>query len=536
MSIDQIIATAAGTLWHDRSTPASDALAPVLRRIGQALGASKVTLFHLDPGHRWVDAVAEYTEGTPGLGSRYSNADVGGILPMLGSGQTVRLLPGADDGLAEVAAEEGLEAIVAVPVRSHSGSAFVLAPEWSQSFTPPDAEVEGALARAARFCAEVHEDGERRARASDHERAMQHRQRLETIGQFAGSVAHDLNNLLTIMQYAAWILRSDDPGDEASRATSLDELDDAIRRGGELTRTLLLFSRDDAERPEVVDLRDVLGAVVAMASRLAAPQLGIELDQPSVALPVVAVRSTLEQALLNLLVNAMHASAEGGAAANRVLVSARADDGTVTVTVRDFGCGMPPDVLARASEPFFTTKPAGSGSGLGLAIVRRAVERARGRFALASTEGEGTTATLELPLGGDLTATHIDAAAQRLRGNENVLVVDDDAVVRRLLATLLGKAGYQVSLASDGDTALEHLARHPETALVITDVVMPVADGAELFGAVRERRPEQPILFCSGYTDRVLEGVPLDGPHTAFLAKPPRPAELLAVVRDLLGS
>jgi two-component system cell cycle sensor histidine kinase/response regulator CckA len=362
-------------------------------------------------------------------------------------------------------------------------------------------------------------------------------QRLEAVGQLAGGVAHDFNNLIAVIaNYAAFVRKELPDGSRA--AGDADQILSASKRASDLTRRLLLFSRRQSGTPEVISVRRVVEGVETVLGQTlgAGVELAVECDERL--WDVEADRSQLEQVLMNLAVNAREAMPEGGAlrieAHNDVLrgetdptrPSARA----VRLTVADTGRGMAPEVIAHAFEPFFTTKPAG-GIGLGLATVHGIVTQAGGRVELESETGQGTTVSVWLPAVRRGTPPSIATGAPRGRG-ETALVVEDADAVRVLTGRILYSAGYQVIPVENGATALERL---DAADVLVTDVVMPGMSGVELATAARERRPGLPVVFVSGYTGNEVVAAEGD-PATAFLGKPFDGDDLLRAVRATLDA
>jgi two-component system, cell cycle sensor histidine kinase and response regulator CckA len=347
-------------------------------------------------------------------------------------------------------------------------------------------------------------------------------------------VAHDFNNLIAVIaNYAQFVRKDLDP--ESRMAGDVEQIIAAGRRASELTRRLLLFSRRQAANPEVLSLRRVVEGVELLLARTLGDDVTLRVECDDGLWDVEADRGQLEQMLMSLAQNAREAMPHGGtltiSAAN---APAHELDGpsprAVRLRVSDTGGGMAPEVVAHAFEPFFTTKSvSGHGVGLGLATVYGIVTKARGRIDLESEPGGGTTVTVVLPAVRRASDDDPSPAAPRGRG-ETVLVVEDADAVRVLTGRLLYAAGYQVVSVESGAVALERL---DAADVLVTDVVMPGMSGVELAVAARERRPELPVVFVSGYTGDTPLGAS-DDPATAFLAKPFEADELLKAVRATL--
>ncbi len=377
---------------------------------------------------------------------------------------------------------------------------------------------------------------ESRAR-EEAEQKLQHAQRLDAVGRLTGGVAHDFNNLLTVVVNSLELLDARASAPEM-RALVRPALDAALR-GGELTRSLLAFSRRQDLRPEVVDVREAVQHLVTTILRRVLPEsieVGVTLgDAPKTA---KVDPTQLEAALLNLALNARDAMPTGGSlrfdvdSVEMVTDTAELTAGAyVRVRVTDDGHGMNADVLERAFEPFFTTKGE-HGTGLGLSMVYGFARQSGGAIRLESTEGEGTTAELLLPQygGAEQPETRRGRDASGLGRGELVLVVEDEASVRALTVQSLRSLGYRVLEADNARDALRIVEDTPDLQMVMSDVVMPGdLDGLELAKQVHDKRPELALLIVSGYTDHGTEPIPWP-----TLAKPYRRDELARAVREAL--
>ena len=333
------------------------------------------------------------------------------------------------------------------------------------------------------------------------EARLREAQRLEAVGQLAGGVAHDFNNLIAVIaNYAAFVRKDLEPGSRA--ADDVEQIIAAGRRASELTRRLLLFSRRQAGNPEVLSVRRVIESLELLLHRTLGDDIAVSVACADGLWEVEADRGQLEQMLMALAMNAREAMPDGGelriAAENSVLrQSDSPSPRAVRLTVTDTGRGMAREVAAHAFEPFFTTKAvSGHGVGLGLATVYGIVTKARGQIELESEPGEGTTVTVLLPSVRRASDDDPSPTAPRGRG-ETVLVVEDADAVRVLTGRLLYAAGYQVVSVESGAVALERL---DGSDVLVTDVVMPGMSGVELAVEARERRPGLPVVFVSGYT------------------------------------
>ncbi len=362
------------------------------------------------------------------------------------------------------------------------------------------------------------------------EASVQREQRLEALGRMAGEVAHDLNNMLVPI-LGCTELALDAAGENGPLRELLADVQSAGTRAAGLTRQLLAFSRGQPVERREVELPKAIEALVPMLRSLLPSTIALEVvmrDRPQ---PVLANAGQLEQVVMNLVLNARDAISGGGRITLTVETVTRDGRRWAALTVEDTGAGMPPEVSSRVFEPFFTTKAPGKGTGLGLAVVGGVVRSHGGSVEVASQPGEGSRFTVYLPESAREGArpAAVPRAARALGGSEHVLVVDDDVGVRVLVERVLTGAGYRVTLAEDGEVALERLAQHPDVRLVVSDIVMPRLRGDELARRVAGRVP---VLFVSGYAPAQVD---VDvGAHV--LAKPFGSKELLTRVREVLDA
>jgi PAS domain S-box-containing protein len=371
-------------------------------------------------------------------------------------------------------------------------------------------------------------------------------QKLESIGRLAGGVAHDFNNLLTsLLGFIELAERSQSSGSPATEF--LEGAAEAARRGGTLTQQLLAFARKQIVHPTVVAIDTIIEGMVPMIRRLVGENLEVRLALAHAPDKVKVDAGSLEQVIMNLVVNARDAVVGTGQITLETGVvhldadTAR-DHGTrpgerVFFAITDTGSGMSEQVAERAFEPFFTTKPIGKGTGLGLAMCEGIVRQAGGHITVDSEPGRGSTFRVFLPCADDepVAPTPRAPAASPVRGRETLLLVEDEPLILRMAKRVLSELGYTVLTASDGPEALEVLERHAgDVQLLITDVVMPRMSGRELAARVTAMRPNIRVLYSSGYTADAIgeDGVLDDGIN--FLAKPYAPSRLADAVRDVL--
>ncbi len=380
------------------------------------------------------------------------------------------------------------------------------------------------------------------------EEQLQQAQKMEIVGRLAGGVAHDFNNLLTVINGMADLMLAGLADDDPTRA-DLAQIRQAGERAASLTGRLLAVSRRQILKPEVLDLGAVIHGLQDMLQRLAAEDVALVLDLAPDLGAVKADPGQIEQVVLNLVVNARDAMPDGGTLTietrNVQLDALYAADhpGTrpgphVMLAVRDTGVGMDESVRRRIFEPFFTTKPQGKGTGLGLSMVYGIVKQSGGSIAFHSEPGRGTRFVVYLPQVFGATAVRpAPPAAPVRRGQETVLVVEDEPPLRELATRILVGAGYTVLQAANGNDALARIAGHSGPVdLVFTDVVMPGMSGRELVARLSALRPALRVLYTSGYTeDAILRHGVLDDPRR-FLSKPYTPSVLRARIREALDS
>ena len=380
------------------------------------------------------------------------------------------------------------------------------------------------------------------------ERELQQAQRLESVGQLAGGVAHDFNNLIAvIMNYAEFV--ADELGDRPALRKDVEEIRRAAERAATLTRQLLIFSRREVAHPEILDVNSVVGETRKLLERTIGENIELVTTTASDLWAVLADRGQVEQVLMNLAVNARDAMPQGGRLAietknadlDEEFVSSKVGLVTgpyVRISVADTGQGMTPEVADRAFEPFFTTKAKGKGTGLGLATVYGIVSEAHGKVALYTEPGRGTTVTVLLPASakGGVAKTQASETTSDIAGNgEGVLLVEDEAAVRAAARRILSANGYRVFDSTSPTEAIALCAQPSRKIdLVLTDVVMPEMSGMELVARLHASRPGLPVLYMSGYPQDVMahQGLMSKGVH--LLEKPFTRNALLRAVREAL--
>jgi signal transduction histidine kinase/CHASE3 domain sensor protein len=423
--------------------------------------------------------------------------------------------------------------IIARPVRSADPVHLVVS-------GAPLHDADGAISGAALIYYDITE-------ARDTERKLQQAQKLDAIGKLTGGVAHDFNNMLTVITGTTETLVA-----ELARQPELQSvaklIDDAAERCGELIRHLLAFARRQPLQPRNVDIN---GAVLDIA-KLLRPTLGEQIEIETIlerGTPTSHIDpSQLANSVLNMAINARDAMPNGGKllleTRNVVLDEAYAQANAdvragpyVMLAVSDSGTGMPAEVRDKAFEPFFTTKDVGKGSGLGLSMVYGFVKQSGGHIKIYSEQGHGTTIRVYLPPArGDADAA-TPAAASVAGGHETIMVVEDDALVRNFLVAQLNGLGYKTIDAADSRAAMVHVENGAPFDLLFTDVIMPGGmTGRQLADEIAKRRPGMKVLYTSGYTDNAIVHHGRLDEGVLLLTKPYRKTQLAQMVRRALSA
>ena len=377
--------------------------------------------------------------------------------------------------------------------------------------------------------------------------------KMQAVGQLAGGVAHDFNNILTaIIGHCDLMLLRLTPGD--SHYDDIQQIKNNSNRAASLTRQLLAFSRQQTLRPQVIQLPDLVSDVSSLLKRLLGETVKLEVRHGRGLGPVRADPGQLEQVIVNLGVNARDAIIESGAGSGTVSIETAAigpgdvramesdvlpEGDYIRLSVTDSGTGIPKEVLAKIFEPFFTTKEMGKGTGLGLSTVYGIVKQSGGYIFARNVKGGGARFEIFLPVhkaAPGETGRRIakaEAAPQETWGTGSILLVEDEDMVRAVADRALTRQGYTVETASDGEEALEIIAQGRAYDLVVSDVVMPNMDGPAMARELRKSRPELPILFMSGYAEEQLrQNIDLD--NVAFLPKPFSVQQIAEAVGEVL--
>ncbi len=373
------------------------------------------------------------------------------------------------------------------------------------------------------------------------EQELAHIRRLESLGQLTGGIAHDFNNLLTVifgnLEMLETVVQTDECRELVAEAT------EATALGASLTNRLLAFARRQALAPRDLDLNDLVDSVIVLLRRTLGQKITIDTTLGDALWPIRADPSEIENTLLNLAINARDAMPDGGtiaiSTANQTLAAADvvelgdiAPGAYVQISIADTGTGMSADVAGRAIEPFFTTKSTGAGTGLGLSSAYGFVKQSGGHLLIHTHPGHGTRIDMLFPKSARPTAPERAAKAATAAGaGETILLVEDDARVRRVAAQRLRGLGYAVLEATNGEQALLKLEQTPSIDLLFSDLVMPGMSGDELTVRAREMRPGLPVLLTTGYAGSARQVTENSAP---LLPKPYSTAALQGALREIL--
>lgn len=382
------------------------------------------------------------------------------------------------------------------------------------------------------------------------EEQLRQSQKMEAVGQLTGGIAHDFNNMLAVVMGSLELLNRRIGTEDVRARHYVTQGLEGAKRAANLTQRLLAFSRQQPLRPETVNVNRLVGGMSELLAHSLGGAIQLETVLAAGAWPVHVDPNQLENVLLNLGVNARDAMPDGG----RLTIETQnahldsryvaeeigvATGQYVLIAVSDTGCGMQPDVIARAFDPFFTTKGVGKGTGLGLSQVYGFVKQSNGHVRIYSEPGQGTTVKIYLPRlsGVDVVAPdHEPSEGVLLPGEARdvILVVDDEAVVRRFSCDALTELGYRVLEADSAAAALRLLDAHPEIRLLFTDIVMPEINGRKLADAAQKARADLKVLFTSGYTRNAVVHNGVVDAGVELIGKPFSIEELAARVREML--
>jgi two-component system cell cycle sensor histidine kinase/response regulator CckA len=473
--------------------------------------------------------------------------------------QSLPSAPGANKSILAVASQRDRAALSAAITRAAEGQGDI---------APVEAMLDGQAERWGQFFVTAVEKDERDAEIAivymletTEKRALENRvtqqQKMEMVGQLAGGIAHDFNNVLSaIMMANDFLLNAHKPTDPSFQ--DIMQIKQNATRAATLVRQLLAFSRRQTLRPQVLDLGDALSDLTMLLRRLIGEKVKLDLVHSRDLWPVKADLPQFEQVIVNLAVNARDAMPDGGKLTIRT-ANVGTDEAArlpykgmppadyVGIEVTDSGTGIPPDIVDKIFEPFFSTKEVGKGTGLGLSTVYGIVKQTGGFIYVESQEGHGTSFRIFLPRHHpelDAVAEPVAPAPEAagaakpradLTGQGTILLVEDEDGLRSLNARGLRSRGYTVLEAANGVEALETLEELGGAVdLVVSDVVMPEMDGPTLLKAMRERNPDLKIIFVSGYAEDAFARSLPENQQFAFLPKPFMLSQLVAQVKETM--
>jgi len=469
---------------------------------------------------------------------------------------------------AQAAANKSIFAVVHERDRGEVTAIIGRAAEGQGDIPPVEAMLDGEKDRWAQFFVTSVEHDERDAEVAivyllettekrQLENQFNQSQKMQAVGQLAGGIAHDFNNVLSaIMMANDFLLNAHKPTDPSFQ--DIMQIKQNATRAATLVRQLLAFSRRQTLRPQVLDLGDALSDLTMLLKRLIGEKVKLDVVHGRDLWPVKVDVSQFEQVIVNLAVNARDAMPEGGKLVVKTSNVAAQEIGRlgikempaadyVRIDVGDSGTGMPPEVMDKIFEPFFSTKEVGKGTGLGLSTVYGIVKQTGGFIYVDSTQGEGTTFSIYLPR--HIVEKEAEAPALVAEGNSDkpktadltgqgtILLVEDEDGLRSLNARGLRSRGYTVIEAGNGAEALEELeAEGGAVDLVVSDVVMPEMDGPTMLAAMRKQNPELKIIFVSGYAEDAFEKSLPEGEQFAFLPKPFTLSQLVSAVKETMNA
>lgn len=377
------------------------------------------------------------------------------------------------------------------------------------------------------------------------EEQLLHAQRMESVGTLAGGIAHDFNNILTVIIGCSEMVQNSVQGNQVA-SRYIGQVLEAANRAAGLTRNLLAFSRKQVVETTVVDLNSVVAGLQKLLTRIIPENISMSFESAPEKLTIMADAGQLEQVLINLVANSRDALPNGGELHIRTRSSSALFEGEdaggsteipcAVLEVEDDGTGMDKGVMERIFDPFYTTKEVGKGTGLGLSMVYGIISQHHGKVEVNSLPGEGATFTIYLPLTAEAAMQKGNATSGvAMKGNETILLAEDDLLVCEANRAILEFAGYRVLTAENGRSAVDRFCEN-RVDLVISDVIMPIMNGIEASRKINEMRPGTPIIFTSGYAADILEREGGSNPDTRLLMKPVLPETLLRAVREALDA
>ncbi len=383
------------------------------------------------------------------------------------------------------------------------------------------------------------------SRQKETEERLRHVEKMQAIGQLAGGVAHDFNNQLMAIQGYANLLTERLSGENREYIMLIKQAADNSK---ELTRQLLAFSRKGTFRESLIDIGNEINTVIALLSRSLDRKIVLKRELPDTPIQIKGDATLLQNALLNLGINSRDAMPTGGTIRfTAEIVQVEENEihwlngilpaGTyAAITIADTGSGIARHIIPKIFEPFFTTKPSGAGTGMGLPAVLGTVSRHNGAITVKSST-RGTSFTIYLPYSEEVSETETLPEKKpgiTAVGEKNILICDDEQVIRLLVKNILTRAGHSVTSSADGLEAIKIFTEFPETFdLVILDMIMPIMSGEEAFRKIREIRPTVPVIIISGYSEIEHSSALLKAGLNAFLAKPISPDDLNMTIQKI---
>ncbi len=403
---------------------------------------------------------------------------------------------------------------------------------WAHVLIDPIFNEDGEHVGFAKVTRDATERKRTQEELAEAQAALAQAQKLQALGELAGGVAHDFNNLMTVIVGSADFLRRRPDLDSDKRQQYIEAIFDTGTRATKLTDQLLAFGRRRPLRPEVIDVNATVDALSDMLQRVLGSRISVRLDLSDDAGRAEVDVAQFETAILNAVVNARDAMPTGGTLTISTAIEPDLGGDLVAVRIGDTGLGMPERVLERAFDPFFTTKAIGEGTGLGLSQIHGFAAQAGGRAELHSTEGAGTTVSILLPKSDKaLPAIADEAGAATLPEDVCVLLVEDNVQVRSFAEDLLKDLGCEVLSAESADRALAILAdANPD--LVLTDIVMPGMSGIELAAEIGRLRPGLPVVLATGYSEQAARG----NERLPIVLKPYSASDLSAALAKALSA
>lgn len=500
----------------------------LVRFLGEQLEMEYALVDELLPGQRRARTVGLYAAGKIVPDIEY---DLCGTPCENVMGKSLCYYPQGIQGLFPedlLLQQMGAESYVGIPLWDSRGNPIGLVAVMGQKAILDRELVESILQLVAVRCAHELERKRSEEERKRIEMELLRYQKLESVGQLASGVAHDMNNVLAAIMSMTSVLR-ERFADDAAVSKSLDLILTASTRGRKLVQGLTDFSRDRLEDAHPVDLNALIRQEASLLERTTFGKVDVGVDLEDPLPPVMGESSSLSNVFMNLCVNAVDAMPDGGRLTFR---SRSLPDGLVEVSVQDTGQGMSSEVVAKAMDPFFTTKPPGKGTGLGLSIVYGAIKAHGGRVDIQSECGAGTKITLRFPaLAAEKPVSEAPSEPPISETRAlDILLVDDEPMILESTAALCGHFGHRVKVASGGQEGLDRLRDGLKVDLVILDQSMPGLTGVEVLNQLRLSHPDLPVILSTGQVDATVEQALAASPGTWLIRKPFKAGELQAVV------